>query len=561
MITRGHRQGRFGVLAGAILVVAACAGADADRALGADVDRPAIPSMDLVEFVDVAAEVGIDFQHGAYQWDTGGDPTAMMGGGVCWIDYDGDGWLDLFAVNTWSDGEWGRWREAGGLPKTRLYRNDRGQFEDVTDKTAAGLEIRGSGCVAADLDRDGRTDLYVTSERENVLLWNDGGERFVDGSAEAGVAAFGWHSGAAAGDLDGDGWIDLYVAGYADTNRPIPGATKGFPNGFEPEPDLVLLSEGAADGNRPTFRDVAAEVGIEPVQFDYSLGVVLTDVDRDGDLDAYVANDTQPNRLYMNVPGGGLGFRFDEVGGTVGVDDDNAGMGVASGDFDGDQRPDLAVTNLGAQLHNLYRSDGPEGSYADARAEAGIPDLGRDLTGWGTSWLDADLDGDLDLVMVHGFIPVGDLVGDREQVRLYENDAGMFRDASAVVGLDVVGMFLGRGSAAADFDNDGDLDLAVGTIGGRLGLLRSSGSGGHWLTVAPEPATPGSLVTVTTADGRSQRREVLAGSSYLSSEDPRVHIGLGEHDRATVVVVRWPDGSTVTLTDVGADQQVDVPRE
>jgi hypothetical protein len=122
-------------------------------------------------------------------------------------------------------------------------------------------------------------------------------------------------------------------------------------------------------------------------------------------------------------------------------------------------------------------------------------------------------------------------------------------------------MFLARGSAAADYDNDGDVDLAVGTIGGRLGLLRNSGAGGHWLTVAPEPATPGTLVTVTTPDGRSQRREVLAGSSYLSSEDPRVHTGLGEQDRATTVAVRWPDGYTVTLTDVGADQQVDVPRE
>ncbi len=467
MIIRGLRRGRLGVLAGAILLAAACAGPDPDGAVGADVDRPAVPSMDLVDYVDVAAEVGIDFQHGAYQWDTGGDPAAMMGGGVCWIDFDDDGWLDLFAVNTWSDGEWGRWREAGGLPTSRLYRNDHGRFVDVTDQTGAGLEIRGNGCVAVDLDRDGRSDLYVTSERENVLLWNDGGERFVDGSAEAGVAVFGWHSGVAAGDLDGDGWIDLYVAGYADTNRPIPGATKGFPNGFEPEPDLVLVNQGSVDGNRPTFVDVASQVGIEEAQIDYGLGVVFSDVDDDGDLDVYVANDTQPNRLYLNSPGGRFGFRFDEVGRAAGVDDDNAGMGVASGDFDGDQRPDLAVTNLGAQLHNLYRSDGSGWGFLDARTEVGLAGFGRDLTGWGTSWLDADLDADLDLMMVHGFIPVGDLVADREQVRLFENDEARFRDVSAVVGLDATGFFLARGSAAADFDNDGDIDLAVGTIGGR----------------------------------------------------------------------------------------------
>lgn len=516
--------------------------------------------MELVTFADVAAEVGLDFQHGAYQWDTGGDPAAMMGGGVCWIDYDSDGWLDLFAVNTWSDREWGRWREEGGLPTSRLFRNDHGRFEDVTEQTGAGLEIRGNGCVAADLDRDGRTDLFVTSDRENVLLWNDDGERFADGSRDAGVATSGWHSAAAAGDLDGDGLIDLFVAGYADTNRAIAGATKGFPNGFEPERDLVLLNQGSTGGDRPTFRDVASLVGVENSQVDYGLGVVLTDVDRDGDLDVYVANDTQPNRLYLNVPGGDLGFRFEETGRSAGVDDDNAGMGVASGDFDGDQRPDLAVTNLGDQLHNLFRSDGPTSAFVEARSEVGLADFGRTLTGWGANWLDADLDGDLDLIVVHGFIPVGDLVADREQVRLFENGDSQFHDASTIVGLDVTGPFLGRGSAAADFDNDGDLDLAVGTIGGRLALLRNSGAGGHWLTVAPQPPTPGTVVTVTTSGGSPQRREVLAGSSYLSSEDPRSNFGLGLDDFVTVDV-RWPDGAVRRLTEVEADRLVTVSPE
>ncbi len=151
-------------------------------------DRPAVASMETVQFTDVAEEVGLDFRHGAFRWGTTGDPNAMMGGGLCWIDVDDDGWLDLFVVNTWSEGEWGRWRQEGALPSTRLFRNDRGRFTDVTDDFGAGLEIRGNGCVAADLDHDGFTDLYVTTERENVLLWNEGGDRFVADDGSAGVA-------------------------------------------------------------------------------------------------------------------------------------------------------------------------------------------------------------------------------------------------------------------------------------------------------------------------------------------------------------------------------------
>ena len=216
-----------------MLSMVSCGSADDTVAEGADVDRPAAATMDTVRFADVAADVGLDFRHGAFRWEAGPDPAAMMGGGLCWIDFDRDGWLDLYVVNTWSNGEWGRWRgEVGELPASRMYRNDLGNFEDVTDEIGARVESRGNGCVAADLDADGWTDLYVTTERENVLLWNDGGERFVDDvslDVPSGAAAFGWHGGAAVGDVDGNGWPDLFVAGYADLNRRIPTATKGFP--------------------------------------------------------------------------------------------------------------------------------------------------------------------------------------------------------------------------------------------------------------------------------------------------------------------------------------------
>jgi hypothetical protein len=522
--------------------------------------------MDLVRLDDVAGEVGLDFRHGAFQWETGPDPTAMMGGGVCWIDFDRDGWLDLYAVNTWSEGEWGRWREQGALPSSRLYRNDAGLFVDVTDDVTAGVETRGNGCVAADLDLDGWTDLYVTTERANVLLWNDEGERFLDDAeldAPSGGATFGWHSGASVGDVDGNGWPDLFVAGYTDLNRPITSPTKGFPNTHEPEPDLLLLNDGPDAAARARFREVAAEVGIEPNGADYGLGSVLSDLDADGDLDLYVANDTTPNQLYENVHAEiRPGFRFVEQGVVAGTGDTGAGMGVASADVDGDQLPELVTTNQLKERHVVLGNDSDARlAFVDALPRLGQPELGVGSTGWGTSWIDVDLDSDLDLFLGHGAIPVRDLADDRELSQLLENrGAGGFTDVSAETGLQAVGPRLGRGVAAADFDNDGDMDIAMGTIGGDLVLLRNSGGGGTWLEVATLAPAPGAIVTVELPDGTKLRRELVTGSSYLSSEDPRAHFGLGGVDRVAAVTVEWLDGTTVTLEDVDVDQILRVDR-
>ena len=548
-------------------LLAGCAGAaDGARAEGADVERPAAAVMESVRFVDVAAEVGIGFRHGAFQWGTTGDPNAMMGAGVCWIDVDGDGWLDLFAVNTWSNGEWGRWRRDGALPSTRLFLNERGVFTDVTDEYGAGLEVRGNGCVAADLDLDGHTDLYVTTERENVLLWNDDGDGFDVDDGAAGANTYGWQSGAAVGDVNGDGWPDLFLAGYVDVNNRSEGTIQGFPSIYAAVPDSLLLSDGARDGPRPTFRDVAAGVGIEPNGADYGLGAVLSDLDGDRDLDLYVANDTTPNQLYENVPADdGVGFRFVEIGADAGVDDSGAGMGVASGDGNGDGRPDLLVTNQLEERHGAWWNVSDDGtlSFDDARPEMGFADLGAGSTGWGVVWADVDLDTDLDLFFAHGAIPVRDVVDDREPALLLENHtadgrAGEFSDASSTVGLDASGPFLARGAAAADYDNDGDVDLALGTIGGDLVLLRNTGAGGNWLLVATPTPSPGTRVTVTLDDGTEMVREIHAGSSYLSSEDPRAHFGLGAADRVASVVVDWPDGSTSRYDDVAAGQILQV---
>jgi hypothetical protein len=524
-----------------------------------------------LRFMDVAEEVGLDFRHGVFRWDETPDPAAMLGGGLCWLDYDGDGWLDLFAVNSYAEQEVSRWKQEGGLPRSTLFRNEEGEFADVGAEAGADVAVRGNGCVAADFDLDGETDLYVTTVRESLLLWNNGDGTFTEGAGSAGVAAYGWHSGAAVGDVNGDGRPDLVVAGYANLNGPRPEATQGFPHTYVGVRDLLFLNEGPGEGQPATFREIGEAAGLEVANFEYGLGVLLSDLERDGDLDVYVANDGNPNRLYENVlwPGGvdadpdGLGFRFEERAAAAGVADPNAGMGVAGGDFDGDGRADLFVTNAREQVHGAFRSKPPDEndpSYEDVRAGLGI-DLGGS-TGWGASWADLDLDTDLDLVVVNGDIPVTDLAADAQHAQAFGNLAaegspGRFEELGDEIGLRGVGPVLARGSAAADFDNDGDLDVAVGTIAGRLVLLENTYGGGNWLEVELEGFHPGAEVTVTLPDGRRLLREVRAGSSYLSSEDPRCHFGLGDAQKVGLRV-RWPSGEETSLKDVRANQLVEV---
>ncbi len=495
-----------------------------------------------------------------------------MGTGLCWLDADGDRRLDLFVVNSYADSEAQRWREDGGLPTTALFRNVGGRFTDVSEESGAALAVKGTGCVAADLDVDGDTDLYVTTVRENALLWNDGRGHFTEGAGPAGVTAYGWSSGAAVGDVNGDGHPDLFVAGYADLNNRVPEARGGFPATFLGVRDQLFLGSALGRDGRPVFREVGAEVGLEVTDLAHGLGAVFTDVDADRDLDLYVANDTEPNRLYRNVawPGGadadpaGLGFRFEETAASAGVADSNAGMGVASADYDGDGRADLFVTNLREQGHGVYRRRGGAGSsprFSDERLVFG-PDLATS-SGWGVSWGDLDLDTDLDLVLANGHVPVTDLRDDAEVPQSYENrtaqgQVARFTDWGEAIGIAAVGPVNARGSAVADYDDDGDLDVAVAVVGGPLVLLENRGEGGSWLEVELGRFAPGATVTVELPDGRRLVRESQAGSSYLSSEDPRLHFGLGDAARVRSVEVRWPGGATTRVDDVTANQVVRV---
>src|SRR5205085_4047076 len=300
--------------------------------------------------------------------------------------------------NNYTDDQYAAWEEHGGPPTSKLFRNDHGRFVDVTRAAHAGLPTRGEGCVAADLDGDGHPDLFVTTATDDELLWNNGDATFTEGARKAGIVSYGWHAGAAVTDVNGDGRPDLYVAGYADLNRPIPNSLKGFPSSYRGVRDELFLNEG-----HRRFRDVGSAVGLDPKRYDHSLGAVFVDVNGDGRPDLYVANDEDPNRLYLNEPGGRYGLHFAQGAPAFGVADRNAGMGVAAADYSGDGRPDLFVTNSRGQGNAAFRSDGE--TFANAWP-AFKPSFGANPTGWGDSWIDLRNDGRLDLVVTNGAIPV-----------------------------------------------------------------------------------------------------------------------------------------------------------
>ena len=443
----------------------------------------------------------------------------MMGGGVCWIDYDNDGWMDLFVVNSYSDAEPAELAGARRPASQRALPQRRGQVRQREQRARApACQIRGNGCVAGDFNGDGHTDLYVTSAVSDQMLWNNGDGTFTERTRADGLVSFGWHSGAAVADVNGDGRPDLFVAGYTDMNAPIPGSMAGFPTNHAGVQSELFLNQGPDGRGYARFREVGAAAGLPKSHFDHSLGAVFSDFNGDGRQDLYVANDEDPNRMYINVPWPG-GAKADPRGSASasstaarqdGVADANAGMGVAAADYNGDgthghlreqlARPD--ARGLPGRRRAVERALVRQCAPGFAAA------FGTSFTGWGDSWVDLNRDGYPDLALANGAIPVTNLKQDAAPIQALENLAGQglpgqFANASTLTGLGRLPRVNGRGLAAADFNNDGNVDIAINTIGGPLVLLENTNTAGHWLEVSLAGFHPGATVTAELPDGRT----------------------------------------------------------
>ena len=532
--------------------------AEATQATKADATQTAAP-----RFADVTAKAGITFVHASaaspdkYMFET-------FGSGVAWIDFDNDGFVDLYFVN--------------GAPGSAnaLYRNNGdGTFKDVTrgsDTEANDNRAYKTGVAVGDYDNDGRLDLYITAFGPNRLLRNLGNGKFADVTTAAGVAggANEWSTSTGFLDYDRDGDLDLYVANYVDfrmDENPWCGTRQpGYrmycnPTIFDGTPDRLYRNN--ADG---TFTDVSKQAGIaNPAG--KGLGVVFCDFDRDADVDIYVANDLVRNFLYRNNGDG----TFQDVAYAAGVGFDingkpQAGMGVDCGDVDGNGFPELFVTNFSEELNTLYENRG-DGLFEDVSQKAGLGSGFLPL-GFGTKMFDVDNDGDLDIYVTNGHVIdniklyQSKLTYEQADL-LYENVGGRFKDVSAESGPALRAPRVGRGLAVADFDNDGKLDVAITSLGRKAVLLRNVAPGaGNWLEIRAEGAKSnrfglGTTVRVQTP-GRLQVREINNAASYLSSNDTRLHVGLGDAAAAQQLDILWPSGTRQTLRDVKANQVLTV---
>ena len=507
-----------------------------------------------VQFTDVTQAAGIDFvhRHGGTGRKYYIETTAA---GLCWFDADQDGRMDLYIV------------QGGPLPGTprpadgtysKLFRNlGGGRFEDVTARAGvANAAGYGSACTAADYDNDGDQDLYVTNFGPSVLYRNNGDGTFTDVTVAAGVRNGLYAASAAWADYDLDGRADLYVADYVDFTMDdqkycgdlkINRRSYCHPDAYGGLPDLLFHNEGNG-----RFKEVAKAAGI----FDpngKTLGVVWVDFDADGDDDLYVANDATPNILYRNDGNG----RFTDImlmSGTCCSEDGKpqSGMGVDAGDADGDGWQDLFVTNLSNEPNELYRNLGGRGIFEAMTYPWGLGEVSLLATGWGTAFLDYDNDADLDLVVSNGhpmddIEQMSDILTYAQKPFLFANDgAGQYHDVGRLLGPAFGRTDVGRGLAVADYDDDGDLDLAFNPNNRRASLLRNDGGNGagHWITLKLNGTRAnrdalGALVSVS-AGGRTQVREVRSASSYMSQNDMRLHFGLGKAAKVDTITVRWP---------------------
>ena len=481
------------------------------------------------------------------------------GGGGLFFDYDNDGWMDIYLVNS---GPSDFYKPKTPLKNALYHNNGDGTFTDVTDKAGVACGEMGNfgmGAAAADFDGDGWQDLYVTNYGANVLFHNNGNGTFTNVTDKAGVAAPNWSTCATWFDYDNDSKLDLFVSSfvqYSGNGTIFCGDNKVgrryycVPRVFKPRPSYLFHNEGGGK-----FLDVSKDSGIAS-SLGKSFGAVATDVNNDGLMDLFVANDTLPNFLFVNKGKG----KFEEVGLLSGVAyaDSGAprsGMGVDAADVDGDGWQDLFVANIDQELFSLYQNQ-KDLTFIDKPGEIGAAT--RFLSGWGLRFFDYDNDGDPDLILANGhpddMVEVQSLkVKYREPLLLFENVNGSFKNVSAISGAAFTKDWPARGLSVGDYDNDGDLDVLIINNGDAPVLLRNEGGNrNNWvgLNLVATRSNPGAVGAIITweAGGKKFQRLKTAGGSFLASHDPREILGIGQANKMDSIEIKWPSGRVDKLT-------------
>jgi hypothetical protein len=518
-----------------------------------------------VVFVDATKVAGLDKFHHKMGGPEKSTILETPGSGVALLDYDNDGWLDIYLVNgsTFASLK-------GKEPSPRamlLHNNHDGTFTDVTDKAGVANERWGFGVAIGDFDNDGWPDIYVSNFGKNRLYHNNHDGTFTDVAEKAGVTLGGWSAGATWGDYDHDGRLDLFVPGYVkfDVEHPPVAGKGGIPAGFcqfrgvqvmcgprglPGEPDHLFHNNG--DG---TFTDVSVKAGVSDSKGYYGFASVFVDVDDDGWVDLAVANDSVPKYLYRNKHDG----TFEDISYISGfaLNDDGreqAAMGIAVGDYNRDGKVDFYITNFSDDYNTLYRNDG-DGNFSDVTSRAGIAATTFPFLGWGTGFLDYDNDGLPDLFVANGHVYPGVDQQDwgttwAQRPLLFRNlDGNKFAEVPPATDSGLALVVTARGAAFGDLFNDGHIDVVLNIIDGTPVLLRNVvKNSNHWVTfkLIGGPKSPrdaiGAKVFVT-AGGFRQRGDVFSGGSYGSSSDPRLHFGLGAAEKLDLIEIIWPNGN------------------
>ncbi len=519
-----------------------------------------------VHFTDITEKAGIKFKHVS-------SPekkyiVESMSGGVALFDYDNDGYLDIYLVNSLTVDM------VKSKQKTRsaLYHNNGdGTFTDVTDKAGVGDIGWGMGVTIGDYNNDGWDDIYVTCLGPNHLLKNNGNGTFTDVTQKAGVGDPRWSTGAAFVDYDNDGKLDLFVSNYVDFDvNNLPEFGKGRtcqfkgipvqcgPRGLKGAGDTLYHNNG--DG---TFTDVSKKAGGSDPDGYYGLRDICSDFDEDGLVDIFVANDSTPNFLYHNNGDG----TFKEIGFASGTavnenGSEQGSMGVTLGDYNHDGRLDLFITNFDDDYNTLYRNDG-KGSFTDVSYAAKVAAVSLPYVGWGTWFCDYDNDGWVDLLVVNGHVyPQLPTYRQRNFVH-HNNRDGTFAEVGEQLGAPFLEKRTGRGAAFGDIDNDGDVDVVINNLDGPPQLLRNDGGNANnsilikTIGVKSNRDGIGARVKVVSGD-LSQIAEVYSGGSYLSQSDLRVHFGLEKRTKVNLIEVRWPSGTIDKIVDAEVNKIITV---